>query len=57
MIVDQVDATKAKSVITEAMDEKNEKKFLTPGAAENHSSKSSTLLLRRFKVNSSRINA
>jgi hypothetical protein len=32
VIVDQVEATKAKSVITDAMDEKNEEKFLKTAA-------------------------
>ena len=34
MIVDQVEATKAKTVITDAMDEKNEEKFLTTSAGK-----------------------
>jgi hypothetical protein len=32
VIVDQVEATKAKSVITDVMDEKNEEKFLKTAA-------------------------
>ncbi len=32
MIVDKVEATKAKSVSTDAMDEKNAEKFLTTAA-------------------------
>ncbi len=34
MIVDEVEATKAKYIITDAMDEKNVEKFLTTGAAK-----------------------
>ncbi len=34
VIGDQVEATKAKSLITDAIDEMNEEKFLTTGAAK-----------------------